>query len=386
MTSFATAVVSAATSNSATPGPTPPPVGSDFDLDDFQALPQTPWAAFWVSFVVIAVSELGDKTFLISAVLAMRNPRWLVFVAAMSSLTIMTLLAGMLGRVLPTLVSKETTEWVAAVLLIVFGAKMAWDGYHMTGEESKAELADLENDLERDEPDDDSSDHGKFDVEGRSVKSEFKTATGGSGGTALDSSVGRPSLSASARYAPLNSEDLDGRATGDSLDIAIEAARNFTFEEEPEPEPRPSTPLVEPMKAGSNSAVALNPEEPPNQPPLWKRFSKLVPSVFVQCFILTFLAEWGDRSQIATIALAGAHDFWFVMIGALIGHGVCALLAVMGGRFLAERISVKAVTIFGAILLLIFGFAAIFELSFADKDGSAVSSSTVVPANLVTDI
>jgi putative Ca2+/H+ antiporter (TMEM165/GDT1 family) len=29
--------------------------------------------------------------------------------------------------------------------------------------------------------------------------------------------------------------------------------------------------------------------------------------VFVQTFILTFLAEWGDRSQIATIALAASQ-------------------------------------------------------------------------------
>lgn len=29
--------------------------------------------------------------------------------------------------------------------------------------------------------------------------------------------------------------------------------------------------------------------------------------IFVQAFILTFLAEWGDRSQITTIALAAAH-------------------------------------------------------------------------------
>lgn len=33
----------------------------------------------------------------------------------------------------------------------------------------------------------------------------------------------------------------------------------------------------------------------------------LLGPVFVQAFVLTFLGEWGDRSQIATIALGAAH-------------------------------------------------------------------------------
>ena len=36
-------------------------------------------------------------------------------------------------------------------------------------------------------------------------------------------------------------------------------------------------------------------------------FSFFLGPIFVQAFILTFLGEWGDRSQISTIALGAAH-------------------------------------------------------------------------------
>lgn len=37
----------------------------------------------------------------------------------------------------------------------------------------------------------------------------------------------------------------------------------------------------------------------------WRqRINSLIPKVFLQALTLTFLAEWGDRSQLATILLA----------------------------------------------------------------------------------
>ena len=62
---------------------------------------------------------------------------------------------------------------------------------------------------------------------------------------------------------------------------------------------------------------------------------------WVQTFVMTFLGEWGDRSQIATIAMAAGQDYWWVTMGTIFGHSICTAGAVIGGRFLAAKISVR---------------------------------------------
>lgn len=77
-------------------------------------------------------------------------------------------------------------------------------------------------------------------------------------------------------------------------------------------------------------------------------------AVFSQALTLTFLAEWGDRSQIATIALAASKDPYGVIAGGLLGHAFCTGVAVVGGRMLASRISERTVAIVGGSLFLVF--------------------------------
>lgn len=77
-------------------------------------------------------------------------------------------------------------------------------------------------------------------------------------------------------------------------------------------------------------------------------------AVLIHAFSLTFVAEWGDRSQIATIAMAAAKEPIGVCIGGVIGHAICTGLAVLGGRLLASRISEKTVTYAGGVLFLLF--------------------------------
>lgn len=82
--------------------------------------------------------------------------------------------------------------------------------------------------------------------------------------------------------------------------------------------------------------------------------------VALQALSLTFLAEWGDRSQIATIALAAAKNPVGVTVGGCLGHAFCTGLAVIGGRMLAARISEKTVSKWGGLVFLIFGLHSIF--------------------------
>jgi len=67
----------------------------------------------------------------------------------------------------------------------------------------------------------------------------------------------------------------------------------------------------------------------------------------MEAFTLTFVAEWGDRTQLATITLASAHDALGVLLGAIGGHAMCAALAVMCGNLIAGRISERWLTAVG---------------------------------------
>jgi putative Ca2+/H+ antiporter (TMEM165/GDT1 family) len=50
--------------------------------------------AFIASLSVIIVSELGDKTFFIAAIMAMRHSRIVVFTGAILALVVMTIISG----------------------------------------------------------------------------------------------------------------------------------------------------------------------------------------------------------------------------------------------------------------------------------------------------
>ena len=88
---------------------------------------------FVASLGMVLVSELGDETFIIAAIMAMRNSRAVVLAGGLSALTIMTVLSVMLGLVVPQLISKETVSKAAFVLYTFFGCRLMYIAYKSEG-------------------------------------------------------------------------------------------------------------------------------------------------------------------------------------------------------------------------------------------------------------
>ncbi|EKX43505.1 hypothetical protein GUITHDRAFT_73088 [Guillardia theta CCMP2712] len=222
--------------------------------------------AFISSLMMIIVSELGDKTFFIAAIMAMKHSRWIVFSGAIAALALMTVLSSAFGYLLPNILPRAYTHYASIVLFIIFGARLLKEGLEMESGKVSEELEELE----------------------RKQMSRLLVCD------------------VALRFFP-DAVDVDGNNQSND---------NVSF---------------------TNGI-------------LW------------QSFILTFLAEWGDRSQIATIALAAHKDPWGVTIGGTLGHAICTGLAVLGGRMLASRISEKTVALSGGTLFLLFAIHGILQV------------------------
>ena len=203
------------------------------------------------SGTMILISEIGDKTFFIAAIMAMRHSRATVFAGAIGALGAMTALSAALGWAAPALISKTYTHYLAVALFFFFGLRslyeslLAWEGGGM-----QEELAETEKEL-----------GSKGSKRGASAKQKARRA--------------------------------------------------------------------------------------------------ILSSTLVETFVITFLAEWGDRSQIATIGLAASEDPFGVTLGGCLGHAVCTGAAVLGGKHMATRVSERAVAITGGALFVLFGVHAL---------------------------
>jgi len=237
-------------------------MSKNLDTDGYMGASGSFVHGFIATLCVIVISELGDKTFFIAAIMAMRHPRWTVFIGAISALSIMHIMSAFFGYAI-TIIPRVVTYYLSSFLFAVFGIKMLRDGWKMSPTEAQEEFDEVQEELR------------KKDTEEDSTANNLET----------------------------------GQAT-----------------------------------KSSNSNL------------LYTMLSR----IFIQAFTMTFLAEWGDRSQLATIILAARENVSAVVIAGILGHAFCTGLAVLGGRLLAQRISVRTVTIIGGVVFLLFAVTSLF--------------------------
>jgi len=199
-------------------------------------------SAFFQASSLIFVSELGDKTFFIAALLAARASRLLTFAGCAGALALMTAISVVIGQVfhaVPTSLTRglPLDDYVAIVSFLYFGVKSLLDALAV-------------------------------EVEGEGIEEERADAV-----------------------ETLESVDVTG-----------------------------GWPLV------------------------------------VEACTLTIAAEVGDRSQLATIALAAAQNPFYVFLGGTAGHCLATGMAVVGGSFISKYLSERVIGIVGGVLFL--GFAA----------------------------
>ena len=85
-------------------------------------------------------------------------------------------------------------------------------------------------------------------------------------------------------------------------------------------------------------------------------------ALVLSTFALVFAAEWGDKSFIATIALAAASNPVGVASGAILGHAAATGIAVAGGSVLSDYVSERAVAYVGGSLFLVFAAATLIDI------------------------
>lgn len=91
-------------------------------------------------------------------------------------------------------------------------------------------------------------------------------------------------------------------------------------------------------------------------------------TVFWQCFVMVFIAEWGDRTQIAMIGIHATLPLIPVMIGSTVAFGLLTLSAVLLGRFLGDRtLSESTVKGVCAVSFALFALLAIRDSMTEDR-------------------
>lgn len=266
--------------------------------------PSSSLFVFWQSLLIVGVAELFDKTWFMGLLLALRYKKLTVFTGSVLALLLHTVLAAALGLAFAKMLSQRVLNFMAAFLFFTFAVLYAKDCYFSdpkgdalaAGKAEAAKDCGLEPNV--DEAVDSGAESAGCTAAGAAVAPNTSAAQSG------DESTGSTSGASSSE------EGATGDARSELLNVSSE-------------------PMNECM-------------------------------VFAKCFMVVFIAEWGDRTQIAMIGQHASRPLIPVFLGSSVAFFLLTMSAVgtaslLAGRSLSERlvfgISSACFTLFAILAL-----------------------------------
>ena len=275
---------------------------------------------YTASLALVFFAEIGDKTFFIAALLAMKYSRMAVLFGTAGALAIMTVISVVFGQVfhaLPPLITSNIPfdDWAACALLVFFGVSNIRQALR-TGSSPRpsATTETFEQEAQEEAVDGTrsrSGDRAEEDSEEREAAAFIREQS------ARAAWWRRPTDSVESTTAKPHTNGALGSLTNAGVMLAS---------------------LTMPFATRAQWAVAA------------------------EAFTLVFLAEWGDRSMLATIALAAAKNPFGVAAGAITGHLLATVLAVLGGSILKRYVSERVVGLLSGTLFLGFALLTLFGM------------------------
>ncbi|EAR81770.1 transmembrane protein (macronuclear) [Tetrahymena thermophila SB210] len=256
--------------------------------DDLQLLRDN--GAFIGSFLSILITEIGDKTFVITAILATKYDKQWVFLGSFGGLFLMTLISCGIGKASLSFIDQTYIKLLASALFFGFGGNAIYEA--------------LAN---------------KIDDEQNEIQNNLK--------------------------------ELQEKINAKIQSNIAECSDDLEYQDIDDDEPKSDE--QNQLETKQLQQSSLNEQEKRN-----RKNARIIPNTFIatQTFIQTFLGEWGDRSQISTMAMSTSFNLMQVFVGCILGHTLCSYLAITGGKMLAEKFSERILTLIGGILFIIYGF------------------------------
>ncbi len=78
---------------------------------------------------------------------------------------------------------------------------------------------------------------------------------------------------------------------------------------------------------------------------------------FYSGFILIFVSEWGDKTQIATGLFATKYNGLMVLTGVIIALSLLSVIAIYSGKFISDKVNRETLTTIAGITFILMGVA-----------------------------